>query len=288
MSAQPQTELALTSKNIVSITTDKIKQFMESGAIRLPADYSPENALKSAWIILQGTVDREKRPALEVCDKNSIANALLDMVVQGLNPAKKQLYLIVYGKQLVCQRSYFGEMALAERVRPGITFHYDVVYKGDVFKFSKVPGKQGVTAFEQELGNMDSKNIEGAFCQVMDENGVVIAFEVMSMEQIQKSWGMSKVNTTAADSTHQKFKADMCLRTVIRKVCKPIINSSNDAYLMDAIERQDELAAEASIDAEAIELGNQEVLSLESTPIEQPTLEVETAEPEKKTEAAPF
>ncbi len=72
--------------------------------------------MKSAWLILQAAVDKDKKPVLEVCSKNSIANALLDMVVQGLNPAKKQCYFIAYGNGLACQRSYFGTMAVTKQV----------------------------------------------------------------------------------------------------------------------------------------------------------------------------
>jgi recombination protein RecT len=49
---------------------------------------------------------------LQACTRDSIANALLDMAVQGLNPAKKQGYFIAYGKQLV-----FPEVILRDHGR---------------------------------------------------------------------------------------------------------------------------------------------------------------------------
>lgn len=43
---------------------------------------------------LQSMTDKNRKPALTVCTKDSIANSLLDMVVQALNPVKKQCYFI--------------------------------------------------------------------------------------------------------------------------------------------------------------------------------------------------
>jgi recombination protein RecT len=58
----------------------------------MPANYSYSNALKSAYLILSETVDREKKPVLQRCSQASIINTLLDMTIQGLSSAKKQCY----------------------------------------------------------------------------------------------------------------------------------------------------------------------------------------------------
>ena len=108
------TELALIKKDVVDVVGKKAQEFVSRGELHLPPNYSVENAMKSAWLILQNTVDKDKKPVLQNCTKDSIANALLDMAVQGLNPAKKQGYFIAYGRQLVFQRSYFGTMAVTK------------------------------------------------------------------------------------------------------------------------------------------------------------------------------
>ena len=102
---QPQQNLSIVQKDVVDTVLSKIKDFEEAGELKLPANYSAANALKSAWLILQETKDRNDKPALVVCTKESVANALLDMVVQGLSPMKKQCYFIVYGSKLTLQRS---------------------------------------------------------------------------------------------------------------------------------------------------------------------------------------
>ena len=127
------TGVGIVKADTVDVVAAKVRKFQENGELHFPANYSPENAMKSAWLCIQETKDRNSRPALEVCTKSSIANALLNMVVQGLNPAKKQCYFIVYGNQLTLQRSYFGAIHIAKTVDPSIedvTAH--VVYEDEV------------------------------------------------------------------------------------------------------------------------------------------------------------
>lgn len=114
-------QLALVKRDTVDVVAEKVRQFQERGEIHFPANYSPENAMKSAWLLLQTVQDKNYKPALETCTKDSIANSLLDMVVQGLNPAKKQGYFIVYGTKLTFQRSYFGTMAVTKMLQELLT-----------------------------------------------------------------------------------------------------------------------------------------------------------------------
>ena len=97
---------AVVEKNIADSVLAKITDFQRDKVLSLPKDYSPENALKSAFLILQETVDRDKKPVLTACTRESIASCLLDMVVQGLSPMKKQCYFIAYGNKLQMSRSY--------------------------------------------------------------------------------------------------------------------------------------------------------------------------------------
>ena len=97
-------------ENVADKVLARIKQMESIDALHLPKNYAVENALKAAWLVLQETEDRAHNKALAVCTKESIANALLDMVLQGLSVAKNQGYFIVYGNKLTFSRSYFGTM----------------------------------------------------------------------------------------------------------------------------------------------------------------------------------
>ena len=122
-------------KNISDSVTNRVNQLSKDGRLNLPANYSVGNAITSAWLILQQTKDKNGRPALEVCTKDSIANSLLDMAVMGLNPAKKQGYFIAYGNQLSWFTSYFGKCAVVKRLK-GIENEpiATLIYEGDSYR----------------------------------------------------------------------------------------------------------------------------------------------------------
>lgn len=121
-------------ENISEQVLSRIEQFQKDGSMILPKNYSVENHMKSAWLALQEVEDKEHHKALQICTKESIANSLLDMVLQGLSVSKNQGYFIVYGNKLVFKRSYFGTIALAKRAGGMVSEPVaNVIYEGDVF-----------------------------------------------------------------------------------------------------------------------------------------------------------
>ena len=263
-------QLALVKKDTVDIVAQKVRQFQQSGEIHLPAGYSADNAMKSAWLMLQSTKDRNGKIVLESCTKDSIANSLLDMVVQGLNVAKKQGYFIAYGTQLAFQRSYFGTMAVAMQVDDTIQeIIAEVVYEGDLFEFEIVRGKKEITKHKQTLDSINSKKIKAAYCMVVDENGEIRKTEIMTFDEIKQAWKQSPTNPVnekgeiKVGSTHDKFIAEMAKKTVINKACKPIINSSSDKHLLMAVNRGDGARAQDDVQTEIEEKANKEMLDVE-------------------------
>ena len=114
-------------QNITEVVLKRVDQFKQSGELVLPKDYSAENALKSAYLLLQDTQTRDNKPVLEACSQNSIANALLKMVIMGLNPMKKQCDFIPYNGKLFCNPEYHGNIALAKRFGNLTDIHANVV-----------------------------------------------------------------------------------------------------------------------------------------------------------------
>jgi recombination protein RecT len=255
--------IALVKKSTVDVVTDKIRQFQDSGELHFPANYSPENALKSAWLTLQEVKDKQGNLALNVCTKDSIANSLLDMVVQGLNPSKKQCYFIAYGKTLTCQRSYFGTMAVTKNATGAKDIFAEVVYKGDEFRFEIVRGKKRVSKHVQSLENIEQGEIVGAYCTLVDVDDREFT-EFMTIAEIKKAWAQSKMNPTAENSTHNKFPQEMCKKTVINRACKIFLNSSDDSSLvMKHFRRSDEVSSEAELEADIAENANQETIDVD-------------------------
>ena len=269
--------LALVKKDVVDVVEKKVQGFVSKGELHLPPNYSVENAMKSAWLILQNTVNKDKRPVLEVCSKDSIANALLDMAVQGLNPAKKQGYFIAYGKQLTFQRSYFGTMAVTKRVAGAKDIFAEIVYKGDEFEYTIHRGNKVITKHVQRIENVDPNNIVAAYCTIIFDDDRQFT-DIMTWAEIQKAWSKSKMNPEKEGSTHKEFTQEMARKTVINRACKRYLNSSDDgSLLMQHVSRADEVAAEAEIEAEIEENANQELIDIE--------YEIEEDEEENNTEA---
>ncbi len=222
-------------KNLVDGVLIRIQQFQQTNELILPQNYSAENALKSAYLILKETLDRDKKPVLESCTKESISLALLDMVAQGLSPVKKQCYFIAYGSKLSMQRSYMGSVAVAKRV--GLkSIVANVIYKNDDFAFEvdTETGLMKLTKHIQSLENIDLKNIRGAYAVTIADDGTK-ELTVMNFEQIKNAWnqGAPKGNSPA----HQNFTDEMCKKTVISRAVKSIINSSDDSHLFNEEEK---------------------------------------------------
>jgi recombination protein RecT len=272
---------AKAENNAVATVSKLVRSYIEKGTLHLPLDYSADNALKSAWLALQEVKDRDGRPALMVCTPASVNNALLDMVVQGLNPAKRQCYFIVYGNQLTCQRSYFGDQALATRIRPGIEIYSGIVYEGDGFEYESFRGRMVVTKHKQTLENRDNAKIRAAYCGIVDTNGEDLGAVIMTIAEIKKSWGMSKTyNPSGSKGTHHDFPDQMCLRTVIRRRCKPIINTSTDELLMASVRRQEMDSIDAEVEEEVEANANGEVLALAASSDAAPVPAVSAPQPE--------
>jgi recombination protein RecT len=251
-----------------------IRTYQQRGELQLPANYSVENAMKSAWLILQGTKDRNGKPVLEACTRPSIANTLTSMAIQGLNPDKKQCYFIAYGTQLTLMRSYFGDIAVAKRVDPTIVDIYaEVVYQGDEFEYTKYRGQNYVSSHKSKLQNVDKTKIIAAYAIVMYDNDRDPA-TIMTMDEIKVAWAQSQLNPVnadgniKADTTHGRHTAEMAKKTVLHRACKAIINSSNDNTLFTKTVTAEpvEIAA-AEVATEIEEQANAEYIDI---PIEQP------------------
>ena len=184
-----------------------------------------------AWFALQEVKDKNGKPALEVCTKDSIANALLKMAIQGLSVWKKQGDFIVYGNKLSFEREYHGTIALALRtgVVTGVP-EAEVIYEGDIFKYRIVNGKKEIIEHSQELENIDINKIKGAYAVVPLKDGEFHT-EVMTIQQIKQAWMQGAMK--GQSGAHKNFTDQMAKKTVISRALKLYISSSDDEYLLE-------------------------------------------------------
>lgn len=252
-------------ENISEQVLSRIEQFQKDGSMILPKNYSVENHMKSAWLALQEVEDKDHHKALQICTKESIANSLLDMVLQGLSVSKKQGYFIVYGNKLIFQRSYFGTIALAKRAGGMVSEPVaNVIYDGDDFQYEIDPktAKVSIIKHSQKLENIDNSKIKGAYALVTLADGTT-QVTIMSMQQIRAAWGQG---ATKGDSpAHKNFAEEMAKKTVIGRACKAIINSSDDAWLYDGKE-DDADSDKASIQRDAAQ--HSDVQIIDTTAVE--------------------
>lgn len=227
---EEKNKLSVLQKDITDSVVSRINELQEMGALTLPKTYAVGNELKMAFFALQEVVDRDKKPALQVCTQSSIANALLKMAIQGLSVWKKQCDFIVYGNKLSCEREYHGTIALA--LRTGVVVgipEAEVIYEGDIFKYRIVNGKKEVVEHSQEIENIDINKIKGAYAVVPLKDGEFHT-EIMTIQQIRQAWmqGAMKGQSPA----HKNFTDQMAKKTVIGRALKLYISSSDDEYLL--------------------------------------------------------
>lgn len=212
----------------------------EKLGLAFPKNYSVENALNAAYLMLQETVDSNKKPVLQSCSKQSIASSLMDMTVQALNPIKKQCYFVAFGGKLSLMRSYQGTMAVAKRV--GVKkIVAEVIYEGDNFQYHIENGVKVLDKHEQDFMNIDNDKIKGAYAIVTTEDGENY-MEVMNINQIKKAWskGYGYKASAKEGTVHTDFADQMAKKTVISRACKNFINSSDDSDILDAFNNTSE------------------------------------------------
>lgn len=228
----------------------------EQYGLSFPKDYNPTNALMGAYLIMKETKDKNGKNILESCSQVSIANSLMDMVTLGLNASKKQGYFIAYGGQCQFQKSYFGNVAIAQR--NGLkSVNAEIIYKDDNFRYHIEDGMKVIDIHEQDFMNIDNDKIVGAYAVGIMEDGRKVV-EVMNINQLKKAWNQRIGGLKEdASSTHSKFKDQMAKKTVINRLCKMIGNTSTDGNIasvsdrLDELENEDRVAADVKHDIQA-------------------------------------
>ncbi|WP_430604157.1 RecT protein [Enterococcus sp. DIV1368b] len=217
-----------TQRSLDEQVIGNLERLREQG-LEMPPGYSPQNALKSAFFELTNNTGGNllQMAATNQEMKTSISNALLDMVIQGLSPAKKQCYFIKYGNKVQLMRSYFGTMAVLDRVTGGADITPVVVRQGDDFQVGMNGPHMVVTKHETKFENLDNE-IVAAYVVIKLANGKEIT-TVMTKKQIDQSWAKSKMK---GSGPQKEFPEEMAKRTVINRAAKSLINTSNDNDLL--------------------------------------------------------
>lgn len=285
-------------KEIVDKSLARIQELKGWQALKVPEDYSPENAIRSAMLIIEEAETKDNVPVIQACSQSSIMDALLNMVIQGLSPMKQQCDFIPYKGKLRLQREYAGTLALAKRFG-GVVGEpiANVIYQDDTFKYKIDPetGKKELVEHTQELENIDINKIKGAYAFVFYKGSEKPHMEIMTYAQIKKSWEQGPMK--GQGHAHKNFPDRMSRKTVLNRACSQFINSSNDAPITVDVESKDHQKEAAQEEIQNNQAGQKLTTGFESKQKELPEEQVkdkpetesdEKAEPaEQKEEAQP-
>lgn len=217
----------LTQRQVTSTVANRINEMTQEGLVIAP-NYSVNNALSSAYNALKNSSNGN---LLVMCTPDSIYNALLDMVTQGLSPAKTQCYFIPYGQEVKLMRSYFGTMKVVKQLSEVKDIRAEVIYEGDDVVVDVIDGRRIIASHKTHWKNQDN-NIEGAYCIIEDNDGREYT-TIMTKKEIDMSWSKSRNKKVQTE-----FPQEMTKRTVINRAAKRFFNSSNDESLfIDAVNR---------------------------------------------------
>ncbi|BAN07366.1 conserved hypothetical protein [Levilactobacillus brevis KB290] len=222
-------EVAATQRSLDADVQDSINQMMnQENGLKLPANYAVGNALKSAFFALKGNNDGDLiQVAAHMPEmKTSIANALMDMVVQGLTPAKTQVYFIRYDNQVKMQRSYFGTQAALKRLSEVHDCWANVVHEGDGLEIGAEDDRLVVRDWKPTLEGLD-KEIKYVYAVIEMADGTH-QHTIMTFKQIKNSWSQ----TRSKGAVQNKFSDEMAKRTVLNRAAKNILNTSDDSDLV--------------------------------------------------------
>lgn len=219
---QPQ---VIKQREITDVILNRVSEMKNEG-LALPANYNAANALNVAFLQLVDMKTRNNKPLLEVVTKKSVQESLLNMVLQGLSPAKKQVYFIPYNDELQMQRSYFGTQTVLKRLNGINDIWANVIYDGDKFDIEiDEKGRERLKVHETSFLNRDNA-ILGAYAIVDTEHDGQL-LTVMTKKEIDRSWSQAKTN-----NVQKSFPQEMAKRTVINRAAKSIVNSSDDSDLL--------------------------------------------------------
>ena len=246
-------EVAL-RQNVGDQVITRVNSLCEVG-FKMPVDYQYVNAIKSSMLVLQELKDKNGKPALEVCTQASIASALFEMAVKGLDASRKTCYFIVRGDKLCMNESYFGKALQVKRIYPNFDPRPVVIHEGDEFVYEIDPknGCKKLVKHTQSIENLD-KDFIGAYMYIPTADGGQDLY-IMSKKQILTAWSKS---SSREQTTHKQFSEKMVGKTLVNSGCNMIINSTPDlAYASNGNDDNEEnvdVKSQNAIEAEYEEI----------------------------------
>ncbi|MCI8459420.1 MAG: recombinase RecT [Clostridia bacterium] len=232
--------------------------------VTLPKNYDLTRAIKNFCFALP-TVKN-----IEIASKESVYKAVHEYVTKGYDVGKQQCALIVREDkdkngnslgtgQLTVQREYFGQIARTKRERPDIKdiSHGTVIYAGEkVALYNDAKGRLQIN-HEMDFGCWGNE-IAGAYAIATYMDGSTEAELVPALE-LKAAWAQGGTSL----KVHKSFPSEMARKTAINRLCKKLLNESDDSSIM---ENEDERQSAVFETVDAVDIDAEEVDSIPATP----------------------
>lgn len=233
------------------VIADKIKADLVIDDYTMPEEYNMESAIKAAEIVWR------ENNGFKNCSVESKRRAIMDMMVQGLNPLKGQCAFVPFGNVLQLIREYPGSIMVAKREDPRIVdIRAQVIRRDDIFDYEMINGISHINKHKRTIEGWNSEII-GAYCVAIGLNGEIIDMDLMSMDDVKNTWKQTRLKCRDSksgkfvpvvdqngnvhpDSNHAKYPEKMTKKTVIQRLCRQIISSSPNTKLLTSAMRSDE------------------------------------------------
>lgn len=226
-----QMKTSITPVKNTAIATYDDNKFVEIGqaftqGITLPTNYDVQASMKSLYLMC---VSSPQGNLIEKCTPTSIEQSIRQVLLEGLQPHKKQCYPVPMGDKLTILRSYQGAKRVAynngDVVRGSI--RSQVIYKNDKFVDRLLnDARRIIVKHEQAPFGERSDEIIGAYATFQKRVGdrIVFDMELMTIKEIQASWAMSRTSGTV----HKQFPHEMCCKTVEARACKKLYSWTDE------------------------------------------------------------
>ena len=199
------------------------------------------------------TKDTAGRPAIMTCSVDSIRECALTFCNSEVDLYRAGGYLIPYNNNLQFIISRYGYVSMAKTLDTTIEdYYWEVVWKGDIFEFSKVAGKTQITKHIQKLENITG-NVSDIVCVYACEvhkDGSHIA-EIMTMKDIYNA--LSTAHKSFTDTNKKNIK-EMTIKFPIRKLSKHriqnAINTNKYVHFEDDYEENNSVQEVPNIELE--------------------------------------
>lgn len=211
---------------------DFAQTYVRNNNIILSKNYDVKTAMANLYLDLIQVVNKNGKPALEVCTPESIQEAITKCINEELDVGKDQAYLICYGDKLICQPSYFGNVKKA-RALTRVRIFSNVIRDGEQADIEARLDGSIIIHHKPSIKCLNNKIIAVyAVATDIDTNRVVNS-DIMSIEEVKKSW----LKSQNGGKTAKEFEHEFARKTVENRLAKHFVNKSDDSeriFIRDA------------------------------------------------------